>query len=421
MTNNTSLTEPAIATGGVKTNGMAPRGGKKKKIGLIGVGSINWLGGLQYVTNIVHALESIGSEQDIEVHILKNERQHFPHLDHFKNIKLYLHDIDSYFPPWSFTNRVVWFFQRKFFKRIVPRMENKLIKEKFDFVFPIIVSSCNGQLNTAGWIADFQYHYYPEGASPEVTASAYREISFISHNCKKIVLSSKACEDDCHSIFPVTRGKTHAMPFTVYIGQELLHKNNFDELLKKYQLPENFIIVSNLFCPTKNHVTLFKAIALLKDKGIRIDLACTGNIVDQRNLHFGNEILQSITNLGVRDRVHLLGIIPRQDQVTLYRMSKAIVQPSVNEGWSTLVEEAKVLGKNLLLSNIAVHLEQNPGNPYFFESTNVSDLADKIEKLLNDTRGVRFPEMDKEKQAFEAYQKKIQEFGRRFMEVAASA
>ncbi|HEY6899677.1 MAG TPA: glycosyltransferase, partial [Puia sp.] len=108
----------------------------------------------------------------------------------------------------------------------------------------------------------------------------------------------------------------------------------------------------------------------------------------------------------------------REDQVALYRMSTAMVQPSIHEGWSTCVEEAKALGKTLLLSDITVHKEQYPDNPHFFEALNPEDLARKIEAVYTAESRKSFPDLDHERTAFAAYRKKVAEFGKKFLEIA---
>jgi glycosyltransferase involved in cell wall biosynthesis len=390
-----------------------------KKIALFGLGGINWIGGVQYISNIIRALDSIHDEHPVEVHLIKNKEQEFADLKKIINTRIVMHDADTMFPPWSLYNRGIWFFQRKFMNRVIPRMENFFMKNGFDFVFPLAADDCKGKFNAASWIADFQYHHYPDGASKDFTAAAFNEISFIANNSKKIVLSSRACETDCNQIFPGTTGKTHAMPFAVYLDEQLLQFNDFDAITNKYKIPRNFIVVANSFCPTKNHKTLFEALHILNGQGMRVDLVCTGNIVDQRNLHFGNEILQMLTKYEVRDQVHLLGIIPRAEQVAVYRMAKAMVQPSLNEGWSTPVEEAKNLGKNLLVSDIDVHKEQCPGNEYIFRSLDAEHLAGMIQKIWQNNSDTCFPEIEREKIAFQTYRQHVKAFGRRFLEIAA--
>ena len=383
------------------------------------MGSVNWIGGIQYITNIIHALDQVSNEHPVEIHLLKGARQNFADIDKFRNNKLIIEDVEAIFPSWSFSNRVEWFLKRKLMNRVIPRTEDYFMANGYDFVYPHTSSDCNRKLNTASWIADFQYYHYPEGASKEFTQGAYDEISFIAQRAAKIVLSSAACEKDCNMIFPETKGKTHAMPFTVFIDPQMLEFSNFPAIIAKYRIPEDFVIVSNSFCPTKNHKTLFEALYILKRQGIRVDLVCTGNIVDQRNLHFANEILQMLTRYEIRDQVHLLGIIPREDQVALYRMSRAIMQPSLNEGWSTSVEEAKCLGKQLVVSDIDVHKEQNLGNPYMHGKLDAEDLARAL-KAAWTASGTRFPQPEVERAAYAAYQQDVKSFGRRFLKIAGT-
>jgi len=56
----------------------------------------------------------------------------------------------------------------------------------------------------------------------------------------------------------------------------------------------------------------------------------------------------------------------------------ALLQPSLYEGWSTLVEEAKALNKFIILSDLPVHKEQIAGNVAFFDPFNATELAEKI-------------------------------------------
>ena len=44
----------------------------------------------------------------------------------------------------------------------------------------------------------------------------------------------------------------------------------------------------------------------------------------------------------------LLGLIPRRYQVEVFRNSTAIVQPSKFEGWSTIVEDTRAIGRPII-------------------------------------------------------------------------
>ena len=92
-----------------------------------------------------------------------------------------------------------------------------------------------------------------------------------------------------------------------------------------------------------------------------------------------------------------MGLVPKFDQIQLMRRSIAVVQPSLFEGWSTLVEDARLLGKPMILSNLPVHLEQNPPYSAFFEVNSPEDLA----KLLGDFWQNYHPGPDLEKELVE--------------------
>ena len=382
------------------------------------VGDHGWQGGIQYISNIMGALNAVAHEDPVEINLFKHSEQHFADLDKLENIDIKILNTENVFEPWSFSNRVKWFAQRKWMNRINPRMENFMLRSGYDYVFPATLSDCNHTLNAGSWIADFQYKHFPDGADKSVNADADRVISTIAERTSKIILSSKFCENDCHHFFPASAGKTHVMPFAVAFDKNIFGFTDFASVREKYSLPQKFLVVSNLFAPTKNHKTLFQAIGILKQKGMEINIACTGNIVDYRNQGYANEILQTLTSNKIRSQAHLLGLIPRADQLALSRMSVAMVQPSLNEGWNTSVEEAKSLGKKIILSSIEVHREQNPDKAYFFEPLNVEDMAEKIRQAWEDSGSVQYPVIDEEQQAFAAYQEKLRAFGRRFLEIA---
>ena len=392
---------------------------KIKKIALFAVGDAAWQGGIQYISSIIHALDLFSSKGDLEIHLFKREIQQFNSLGNIKNLSLTVQTIEKDVPPYSMTNRVKWFMQRKIGGRVVPRFENYFKEHRFDYVFPATLSDCGGKLNVGSWIADFQYHHFPQGHTKEIRNEAEAIISFIAKRMTKIILSSKFCEKDCLALFPATRGKIHVMPFTVYLDETFIRPDNLGEVRRKYGLEGPFIMVSNLFAATKNHKTLFEALGLLRRQGLKIQLVCTGNLVNYANMEFTNDILQFITDNGIRDQLYILGLVPREHQIALYRMALALVQPSLHEGWSTCVEEAKALGKILVLSDIEVHREQFPDNPFFFRTLDAVDLSQKIRTVYEMQLGKDFPDLEKETMALKKYRLNVKSFAESFLRIAS--
>ena len=74
-----------------------------------------------------------------------------------------------------------------------------------------------------------------------------------------------------------------------------------------------------------------------------------------------------------------------------------IINPSKFEGWSSSVEQAKSMGKKVILSNINIHKEQNPDRGVYFNADDNKKLANilmneykkfnssKEKKIINNT------------------------------------
>ena len=129
-------------------------------------------------------------------------------------------------------------------------------------------------------------------------------------------------------------------------------------------------------------------------------------------------LLDLLRTGGCEAQVTLLGVIPRGDQIQLMRRSLAIVQPSLFEGWSTVVEDARLLGKRVLASDIAVHREQHPPGCRFFASESTESLAD----ALGDWWATLAPGPDPaaEARASGDAGQAITAFGRQFLRIAGA-
>jgi glycosyltransferase involved in cell wall biosynthesis len=83
-----------------------------------------------------------------------------------------------------------------------------------------------------------------------------------------------------------------------------------------------------------------------------------------------------------------LGFIDRREQLLIMKGARAVVQPSLFEGWSTVVEDAKAMNQFVIASDLEVHKEQlqdYPANSLFAKSDYTS-LAKKLEEqLINPT------------------------------------
>lgn len=152
-----------------------------------------------------------------------------------------------------------------------------------------------------------------------------------------------------------------------------LNENDKNNVLKKYDIKDEFFYMPNQFWKHKNHMTVFKAVNELKKDGIQICVVCTGHLADYRNKTYIDEIKNFIKINNLEKNIKLLGLVEYEDVFTLIKFSKAVINPSLFEGWSSTVEECKSVEKNMILSDLDVHKEQYP-NATFFERNSVESL-----------------------------------------------
>jgi glycosyltransferase involved in cell wall biosynthesis len=104
----------------------------------------------------------------------------------------------------------------------------------------------------------------------------------------------------------------------------------------------------------------------------------TGAMEDYRRPRHVEELMRHADELGVLDSFLTLGVVPYDDLIGLMVNSVALLNPSRAEGWSTSVEEAKSLGKRILMSDLPVHREQAPRDGLYVDPDDATGLADAM-------------------------------------------
>jgi len=394
---------------------------KPLRIGLIMQGGRGWIGGTEYIKNIVFALASLPPEVQttFEICLLCSQSlesslysQIQPYL---KNI--YYLEIEQ--EPLNLQNRLRWKLIRNLFKLHDPRFAAFIKKAKIDFVYPYYTLGISPTYyRSATWIYDFRHKYLPESLNQQEIKDRDQLFALMARQASTVILSSKTSELDFQKYFPESAHKSKVLSFKTY-PDPAWYEVNPRKTQQEYYLPDRFFLVSNQFWQHKNHLVVFQALKLLQEKSIYPIVVCTGHIGDYYKPEYSDTILQAIHKLGIAHQVYLLGLIPRLDQIQLMRRALAVIQPSLFEGWSTVVEDARCLGKQIILSDIPIHLEQNPANSIFFERDSPESLADLLADRWDHLSPG--PALEQETLAKTNNLKEVQAFGYRFLEIAKGA
>ena len=100
----------------------------------------------------------------------------------------------------------------------------------------------------------------------------------------------------------------------------------------------------------KNLPLLIKAFKIVSQKHPNYNIVLAGNIPNKQNLNDQENILQSIQEQGIEDKVILLGYVQANQAVELYQNALAYVLPSKNEGFGLPLLEAFSLGTPVISS-----------------------------------------------------------------------
>ena len=134
-----------------------------------------------------------------------------------------------------------------------------------------------------------------------------------------------------------------------------------------------FIYVGNIKRHKGLH-TLVKAFALAKKSGLTSKLMIVGN---NQNFKTSDENLTSI--IENTDGIEFTGWVSNERLIRLIADAKALVQPSLYEGFGIPPLEALYLGTNVILSDIPVFEEIYQDLPVtFFKVGDNEDLAEKL-------------------------------------------
>ena len=377
---------------------------KRKRIGLSYTYNENWIGGTYYIENLINALNALNDEEKPHIVLLTDSYESF-----WTAQQKFKYPYISFQLGSGEANKGFQLLNRITNRLFKIRLFSQKIKA-LDAVFPYYKSEQQSAAKKKiYWVADFQEHFAPEFFSEDDIASRLQNQQEIQASAGHLIVSSNTALGHFKSIFPKHTVKVSVLPFAV--AHPPYQDINIKLLLEKYQLPARYFICPNQFWKHKNQLVVLKAVKELKAEGIEITVAFTGNTNDYRNPHYFTEMKAFVEDNNIGNNVKFLGFIDRRDQLQLMNNAIAIIQPSLFEGWSTVVEDAKLMNKFLLVSDIEIHREQLVNSSArFFDPYNVNQLA----QLLH-----QFSEHQSPPLLFEnnTYHEFVEKFGRTFLRI----
>jgi len=229
-------------------------------------------------------------------------------------------------------------------------------------------------LPVISWIPDAQHRLLPRLFSRRERFQ--RDLEFHRRLTRRahVMLSSQSAHGDILAFMPRPPARLHVVPFAVR-PTLTIDDRAIAAAQARHGLEPGYIYLPNQFWQHKNHVLALEALAQAIENGTHIRLALSGQALDGRDGGYPQTLARLMAAPALARHVTMLGVIPYPDLLALIAGSRALLNPSLFEGWSTTVEEAKALGARMVLSNLPVHREQAEGKAIFFDRHSVDDCA----------------------------------------------
>ena len=333
----------------------------------------SWLGGVIYLKNL---FESIDEYEDIKIKpvIITDNRCTKNDLSSFKKIEVIRSSLFSRSNFSRILNKlIIIIFGKNIF------IQKFLKKNNIDIMSHFSILGKRSKIPSIYWQPDFQEITNPKDISFKRKIFRKINIHLFSNHCNAVILSSNTVKKQLKKINLKAHGKAQVIK-PIFSNLPKNRFKSFNYLKKKFQINDKFFFLPNHFWIHKNHLLVLKSLIDLKKKNKlkKIQIVCTGLFNDYRNPNYKNKIQEFIYKNKLENNFKILGVVKFEELMSLMKYSVAVINPSKSEGWSSTVEQAKSMGKFVLLSNLPVHIEQNPKRSFFFQTNNSIALAHKI-------------------------------------------
>jgi len=244
-----------------------------------------------------------------------------------------------------------------------------------------------------GFIYDFQHVHLPQYFTPQMIAERDNSFRAALQRAPAIVVHSEDVKRDAEAFLPSMKAKIFILPLAAAPPPEWLTADPA-AAQAKYGIGSEYFLVSNQFWIHKRHETAIEAFAKVAPGHPGLRLVLTGATDDSRVPTRLQDLKDLIARLGVGDRIHILGLIPKLDQIAIMRGARALIQPTAFEGspGSLATYDAIALGVPTIISDISVNCEIADHVTMYFPLDDATALADRMERLLETPRTAKSAE-----------------------------
>lgn len=281
----------------------------------------------------------------------------------------------------AFTKKNLWLYE--LCQNLLCDEAKRTIEANSDLMYFPLVTMWIYSLKIPTYLSvhDIQQVHYPEFFGDDDLHYRFITYNLSAKNATYIQASTFFMKEDFLKYFKFLKpNQIFKISEGVDLSSFVLKDKNPTELLSSFDLPESFIFLPAQLWHHKNHITLLKALMVLKTRyNLIINLVLTGAKYSSADLVF------DFINKNDMSNVKYLGVVSREQIVALYSKAKLLVITTLYESSSLPLLEAAAMGVPILATEIPPLQEMCP--PFeinYFSPLDENNLAKQIKKLLSD-------------------------------------
>lgn len=226
-------------------------------------------------------------------------------------------------------------------------------------------------------IHDFSCFQYPQWHPAERVRQMENQLWKSAERADRIITVSESIRKEAIEKYGLPAGKVTVIPNGV--NHDLFQPASQparDVLLRKYDLPREFVLFVGAVEPRKNLKGLIEAYSALPES-----LKRKFPLIFAGSCGWNNE---EIIGLMQKGRIRFLGYLPENDLSTLYSCATLLVYPSWYEGFGLPVLEAMACGCPVLASTDAALRELSDNSACHVQPGDIAAMSNALRELLED-------------------------------------
>lgn len=283
-----------------------------------------------------------------------------------------LHWVPAFRPLRSGAQRVLWE------QTVLPRL---LRRDRVDVLFsPAFALPMGWRGVGVVTVHDLNFEVSPQTIHP-VRRAYLREITRRSaRRACRVIAISRATAEDIMRLYSVPDGKIAIIPYGLDASFNPANARHMEPLVRdRYRLPEEFLLFVGTLEPRKNLPRLLEAYALARRQASLPPLVLVGAPGWQNE-----RILTQARRLGIQEQLQVAGYISRENLPGVYAAARALLYPSLYEGFGLPPLEAMGCGTPVLASNVSAMPEVIGDAGVLINPSDVQEMAEGILRIALD-------------------------------------